>query len=165
MWKLLLNFVPGVGPFLSEGATLLGGIFTYIGRHWKVFAVLAMIGCIAYQNFEKTRFVFGLETIPHMNIQIEQDKKDIAGLKADLAVAVTANQKLTGDISSLNVVVGQWKSVSDKLQKQNDALQGTLDKQRIANNKKVQDILNGKTPVTCEDSIGYLRNEKGALTW
>lgn len=165
MWKLLLNFIPGIGPFLSEGATLVGGIFTYIGRHWKVFAVLAMLGCIWYQNFEKTRFVFGLETIPHMNIQIEQDKKDIAGLKADLQVAATANKTLTGDIGSLNTVVGQWKSVSNNLQKQNAALQGKLDQERVANNKKVQDILNGKPPTTCEGSIDYLRQEKGALTW
>lgn len=158
MWKLLLNFIPGIGPFISKGAT-------FIAKHWKVFAILGMLGCIWYQNFAKTRFVFGLQTIPHLELQIVQDKKDITGLKADLATAVAANQKLTGDISALNSVVGQWKDVSDKLQKQNGALQGNLNKMRTANNKKVQDILNGKTPATCEDSIEFLRNEKRVLTW
>ncbi len=165
MWKFLLNFILGVGPFLSEGATLVGNAFSFVMKHWLVFLFLGMAGTIAYQNFANDRFLLGLQTVPHLEAQIAQDQKDITGLKADLATAVAANNKLTGDIGSLNVVVGQWKSISDDLQKKNAALQGTLDKERVANNKKVQDILNGKTPVTCEDSIGFLRQEKGALTW
>lgn len=158
MWKLLLNFIPGIGPFISEGAT-------FIAKHWKVFVILGMLGCIWYQNFAKDRFVFGLQTIPHLELQLVQNQKDITALKTYLATAVTANNKLTSDISSLNVVVGQWKGISDKLQKQNAVLQSTLDKQRIVNNKKVQDILNKKTPATCEESIVFLRNERGVLIW
>jgi peptidoglycan hydrolase CwlO-like protein len=158
MWKVLLNFIPGVGPFLSEGWTLLSGVGSYIAKHWVMFLFLGMAGTIWYQNAAQTRFVFGLETVPHLRAQIVQ-------LQAQVKQVEDANAKLTNNISSLNSVVGQWKSVSDGLQKKNDALQGILDKERVANNKKVQNILNSKTPTTCEGSIDFLRQQKGQLTW
>lgn len=158
MWKFLLNFIPGVGPFLSEGWTLFSGIGGYIAKHWVVFLFLGMAGTILYQNEATTRFVFGFDTLPY-------ERQQIVKLQADLKLAVDANQKLTTNIEALNSTVGQWKSISDDLQKKNGQLQGTLDKERVVNNKKVQDILNSKTPTTCEGSIEFLRQESGALTW
>lgn len=158
MWKFLLNFIPGVGPFLSEGWTLLGGIGSYVAKHWIVFLFLAMAGTIAYQNLSKTRFIFFAETIPHLQAQVTQ-------LQGALNQAVAANQKLTTDISAVNGIVGQWESVSNNLQKQNQALQGQLNQERVANDKKVQDILNSQTPTTCEGSIDFLRQESGVLQW
>lgn len=158
MWKFLLNFIPGVGPFLSEGWELLSHAGSYIAKHWIVFLFLAMAGTIWYQNFASTRFLFGFDTLPH-------ERQQVAQLQSQLQTAVTANQKLTSDIAAVNGIVGQWKSVSDGLQKQNNALQGKLNQERAANDKKVQDILSGTTPTTCEGSIDFLRDESGALTW
>lgn len=165
MFKLLLNFIPGVGPFLSEGWTLLGGVGGYIAKHWIVFLFLGMAGTIGYQNFASTRFVFGLNTVPYLEKKIAQDQIDIAGLKHDVQIAADANKQLTVSIGALNTDVGQWKSISDGLQKKNDALQGQLVQMRKDTDKKIQNILNAPTPKTCEASIDFLRKERSELTW
>lgn len=158
MWKLLLNFIPGVGPFLSAAAD-------FVAAHWKFFVIAAMIGTLAYQNFATKRFVFFLETIPHEQLVIKQDEATIAGLKNDLQQAVTANQKLSTAIGALNTTVGDWEAKTTELQKENDALQGKLNQMRTDTNKKVTTILNSKTPATCEASIDFLRTEKKDLSW
>lgn len=158
MWKLLLNFIPGVGPFLSAAAD-------FVTKHWKFFVIAGMIGTLAYQNFSVHRFVFGVETIPHEQLIIKQDEAQIANLKDDLKQAVDANKKLTFSIGALNTTVGEWKSRTDELEAQNQLLQGNLDQMRVDTDKKVQDILNIKTPTTCKDSIDLLRFEREKLTW
>ena len=158
MLKFLLNFIPGIGPFLSAASGIFSSVFGFVLQHWKFFTIAAMVGTIVYQNEAKTRFVFGLNTIPYLQVQV-------VSLKKDLAQAVDANQKLTTSIGALNTTVGEWEAKTAALQKQNDALQSKLNQMRTDTNKKVQDILNGKTPTTCEASIDFLRQEKGGLTW
>lgn len=165
MLKFLLNFIPGIGPIMSAIATIATNVFQFVLQHWKFFAIAALVGTIAYQNFSATRFVFGLETIPHEQVVIKQKDDQIVELKADLAKVVTANQNLTTSIGALNTTVGDWKQKSDELEAQNKALQGKLDQMRVETDKKVQDILNMKTPATCKDSIDFLRIEREKLTW
>ena len=165
MFGFLLNFIPGVGPLLATAGTILSNVLDFVMKHWKFFAIASLVGCIAYQNFEPTRFVFGLETIPHEQLVIKQDQVQIANLKDALNQAVTANQKLTTSIGALNTTVGEWEAKTSELQKENDALAGKLADLRVQTNKKVQDILNSKTPTSCEASIDFLRTEKGGLTW
>lgn len=158
MWKLLLNFIPGVGPFLSAATS-------FVAAHWKFFVIAAMIGTLAYQNFSTKRFVFFLETIPHEQLVINQQKSDIAALHNALNIVVSSNQKLTTSIGALNTTVGDWEAKTTELQKQNDALQGKLNQMRTDTNKKISDILNTVTPTTCEASIDFLRTEKKDLSW
>lgn len=150
---LLLKFLPGLEPFFTM-------VENFIIKYWKQIVICLMIGTIAYQNFSAHRFVFWIQTIPYLEGQVAKDQVMIKKLNADLDIAAKANAALAGTIQQDNATVQQWKDVSDKLQKQNDALQGKLTKMRTDNNKKVSDILNSKIPATCEDSIQYLRDHK-----
>lgn len=163
--KLLLNFIPGIGPIMSAISTFFSTALAFVVKHWKFFAIGALVGTILYQNFATTRFVFGLETIPHEQTVIAQRDKDIVGLKANLATVVTANKNLTDSIGQLNSTIGQWKSITDDLKKKNADLQKRLNQMRVDTDKKVKDILNTKTPVTCEDSFDFLRAIREKLTW
>lgn len=155
---LLLTFLPRIEPFLST-------LEKFIVAHWKEVLVALLIGMLAYQNFSSHRFVFFIQTIPYLEQKLTADEAEIKQLKDDLHIAADANAKLTTTIQQETSTVEQWKAVSDKLQKQNDALQGKLTLMRTDNNKKVQSILNAKTPQTCEESIQFLRDETKNLTW
>jgi uncharacterized coiled-coil protein SlyX len=158
MLKFLLNFIPGIGPALSAA-------WSFIAAHWHFFAVAAIVGMLAYQNFSNTRFLFGIPTIPHLEQQVAADKVEIDTLTKDLDIAAKANATLAKSITDQNTTIGQWKDVSDKLQKQNDALVGTLAQMQHDTSTQVTAILKGKTPETCEASIQYLRDMRQKLTW
>ena len=130
----------------------------FLLKYWKEVVLGLMIGTIAYENLSHTRFFLWADTIPYL-----ADQNKI--LTANLKVAVDANKNLTESIGGLNSVVGDWKSKSDELQKQNLQLQGKLDGMKMANDKIVQSILNAPTPKTCDDSITFLRNTKKELIW
>ena len=158
MWKMLLNFIPGVGPFLST----LG---TFIVDHWKFFAIATMIGMLGYQNFSSTRFLFGIPTIPHLKQQVNSDQVEIKQLQANLKTASDANAKLTASIQAQDLAIAQWANVSEDLKQDNAKLQATLDDMYKTNNNKVDNILKTKPPATCEASIQYLRDSKQKLGW
>lgn len=162
MFKFLLDFIPGVGPFLSAAAS---GIGDFVSKHWKVLLVALMLGTIAYQNFSSRRFVFFIETIPYLESRVATDEAQIKKLQADVVEAATANATLTRTIQDDNATVKQWMTISDSLQKQTDALVGTLKQMNAENNKTVTSILNSKTPQTCEESIQFLRDEQENLKW
>ncbi len=158
MFKFLLKFVPGWGPALSAA-------WDFIVKHWKFFLFAGLIGLIVYQNKVATRFLFGLETIPHMREVVAKKDEEIVQLTTDLQTAVAANGQLTISIDQLNTTVSVWVKTSDELKKKNADLQLRLNQMRKENDKKVQDILNGQTPETCEASIEYLRDQRLKLTW
>ena len=158
MFKFLLNFIPGVGPAISAA-------WSFICEHWHFFAVAAIVGMLAYQNFSDTRFLFGLPTIPHLEAQVAQQQTTIDSLKKDLDIAAKANAALTKTITDQNDTIGQWKTITEKLEKNNDVLAATLKQMQHDTNAQVTEILKGKTPETCEASIQYLRDMRQQLKW
>lgn len=165
MFKFLLKFIPGWGPALSTAWGFITTGFQFVVKHWKFFSIAAMVGLIVYQNQAVSRFLFGLETIPHMRTVVVARDKEIVQLKTDLKTAVDGNAKLTSTIGELNTTVAEWQKTSKDLEKKIKDLQVRLDKMRKENDKKVQDILNGQTPESCEASIEYLRDQRLKLTW
>lgn len=156
--KLALNFIPGVGPFLSSASDL-------ISKHWKAVVIGTMIGLLAYQNFSSTRFLLWMPTIPHLKAEVVQRDAKIKTLQGELDTSIKANEKLTTTIIAQNDVIGEWKTISEGLQKKSDEILGELTSMRKESNTATQKILNGQTPKTCEDSIDYLRNMRSQLTW
>jgi regulator of replication initiation timing len=140
MFKFILNFIPGVGPFVSA----IGG---FVAKNWKLVMLAALIGTIAYQNLSATRFVLGAQTIPYLEQQLVAKQTEIAELKNTLQVAVEANDNLTKAIETTNATIKEWVDISN------------------ATDTQVTDILNADTPKTCEASIQYLRDMKQKLTW
>lgn len=165
MWRFLLSFIPGIGPIMTAIGQFISNVFAFVVKHWKFFAIAALVGTLLYQNFATTRFVFGLETIPHLQGEVAKRDEQIKNLKEDLNKVVTANQALTNSIGALNTTIGQWKSISDELKKKNADLQKHLNQMRIDTDKRVRDILNAQTPATCEESIDFLRDQRQKLTW
>ena len=128
MFKFLLNFIPGVGPFLSSAVS---GIGSFIAKNWKIIIVAAMIGFIAYQNFSSTRFVFFVNTIPYLEHQITSQQKQISTLKSDLVIAAAANARLAQAIKNNNNTVQQWMNISSTLQNKITLLNAKLNKWRL----------------------------------
>lgn len=155
---ILLSFLPKLEPFLTA-------LENFVVTYWKQIVICLMIGTIGYQNFSTVRYALWIDTIPYLKQQMAKDEVQIKTLTNDLDIAAKANAALAGTIQQDNATVQQWKDVSDKLQKQNQALQSKLDQMRTDNNKKVEQILDGVTPTTCEGSVDYLRKEAPVLTW
>lgn len=146
-----MNILLLILPYLQKGGAALL-------RHWREAIVLSMTFFIWYQNFSETRFVFAINTIPYM-------EKQLAETNSQLDTCKDGNKTLAASIDQRNAEVLKWKEVSDKLEKDNELLIaqiGTLHKQTI---DRVRDILAGKTPKTCAESINYLRDELGEFKW
>jgi len=158
IFSFVTNFIPGVGPFISTG-------LSFVGKYWKEFAVGAMIGIIAYQNFSATRFLLGAPTIPHLQQVVAQDQVQIKTLTGQVKQAGDANASLTNDIKAVNADVAKWKAISDQLQAQNDALQGKLNAIQVQTQTKINNISKLPTPTTCEGSMDLLRKQIPNLTW
>lgn len=158
MWKFLLNFIPGVGPFLSAAGS-------FIAAHWKFFIIAAMVGCIWYQNTQSKRWLFTLGTIPYYEQTVIKQKDTIDKLNSALDTSTKANAVLAGTITALNADVSTWAEKSKELEQQNIALQANVTQVRTDTDAKIKAILNGPAPVTCEDSINYLRNQIPGLIW
>ncbi len=155
---ILLSFLPKIEPFLTM-------LEQFVLTHWKGICICLMIGMLGYQNFSAHRFVLWIETIPYLEQQVAKDQVQIKQLTADLEIAAKANAMLTNTIKQDDATVQQWAQISADLQKKNDALVGQLNKMRSDNNKKVEQILDGTTPTSCEASFDYLRQMESKLTW
>lgn len=155
---LLLTLLPKIEPFLTM-------LEQFIVKHWKAICICLMIGMLSYQNFSHTRYALFIPTIPYLQDQVASDKVLIKQLQDGLAVAAKANDGLTKTIEKQNSTVLEWKAISDTLTAKTLALQGQLNSERVVNNKKVQTILNGDVPKTCEASVEYLRKMESQLTW
>jgi len=155
---LFLTFLPKIEPFFTA-------VENFIVAHWKGVLIVLMASFIFYQNFSNTRFLFDIQTIPHLNAQLATDEAQIKTLKSDLDIAAKANAGLTTTIQNQNATINQEAVISAQLQKKNAALATQLATERVANKKKVSDILNGQVPQSCEASVQYLRQMESKLSW
>jgi uncharacterized coiled-coil protein SlyX len=127
-------------------------------KHWKPIIVILMVLTIVYQNFILTQYVFGLDTLPSLRQTIIEQQENIDTI-------TKANKTLSDTIDARNKEVLAQKNLSEKFENQLQTLSDELQKYRDKTNKKAADILNDKTPKTCEDAIEYLREGRRDLNW
>jgi len=127
-------------------------------KHWREAIVLSMAFFIWYQNFSETRFVFAINTVPYLEQQL-------ANVNSQLETCKTGNKNLADSIDQRNEEVLKWKDISDKLEAENKLLIGQIGAIHKQTIDQVRDILSGKTPKTCAESINYLREGAGEFKW
>lgn len=147
-------------PFLLPLLGMLNPakILAFVVQYWKELLIAAMVSTLLYQNFSETRFVFGAETIPSLEMRLEAAKKAVDVCKA-------GNEKLVEAIDERNSEVQKWKEITNTLQNDIDNLSTELDNMRTTTKKDVAVILNNPTPKTCEAAIDYLRDGRKDLQW
>lgn len=133
-------------------------LIPFIIANWKVILILGMAFIIWYQNFNDTRFLFGAETIPSLEMQLEA-----AVVAVDICKA--GNDVLSEAIDERNAEVQKWKGISTGLEQDIANLENVLGKMRNQTKTEVEVILKGDTPKTCEASIDYLRDGRKDLKW
>ncbi len=133
-------------------------LIPFIIANWKVILILGMAFIIWYQNFNDTRFLFGAETIPSLEMQLEA-----AVVAVDICKA--GNDVLSEAIDERNAEVQKWKGISTGLEQDIANLENVLGKMRNRTKTEVEVILKGDTPKTCEASIDYLRDGRKDLKW
>lgn len=133
-------------------------LIPFIIANWKVILILGMAFIIWYQNFNDTRFLFGAETIPSLEMQLEA-----AVVAVDICKA--GNDVLSEAIDERNAEVQKWKGISTGLEQDIANLENVLGKMRNQTKTEVEIILKGDTPKTCEASIDYLRDGRKDLKW
>jgi len=133
-------------------------ILAFVVKYWKELLLAGMVFTLLYQNFSETRFVFGAETIPSLEMRLEAAKNAVKVCKA-------GNDKLSAAIDERNEEVQKWKGITTKLQHDVNALNGKLTKMRKATKNDVKVILHDPTPKTCEGAINYLRDGRKDLKW
>ncbi len=133
-------------------------LIPFIIANWKVILILGMAFIIWYQNFNDTRFLFGAETIPSLEMQLEA-----AVVAVDICKA--GNDVLSEAIDERNAEVQKWKGISSGLEQDIANLENVLGKMRNQTKTEVEIILKGDTPKTCEASIDYLRDGRKDLKW
>lgn len=122
-------------------------------KHWKLTIILVLLAIIYNQNFMTFQAfrIFGIETIPHI-------KQDLELAKQDLATCEQRKQTLETTIITLNAQIDKWASVSGNLQQQHDQLATDILNERIKSEQRVDDILKGPTPESCDAAFDYLRD-------
>lgn len=133
-------------------------IIGFIVKFWKEILLALMVFTLLYQNFSETRFVFGAETIPSLEMRLEAATKAVNVCKA-------GNVKLEQAIDDRNTEVQKWKEITNTLQDNIDNLSTELDDMRTTTKKDVAVIFNDPTPKTCEAAIDYLREGRKDLKW
>jgi len=130
----------------------------FLLTNWKPILIISMAGLLAYQNLSGTRFLFGAETIPSLNMRLEAATKAINECKS-------GNDALSAAIDDRNAEVVKWKAITTNLENDIGILQKDLDTARVKLNAEVDVILKDETPKTCEASIDYLRDGRKDLKW
>ncbi len=147
-------------PFLLPLLGMLNPVkmLPFIIKYWKELLLALMVSTLLYQNFSETRFVFGAETIPSLEMRLEAATKAVN-------VCKEGNLKLEQAIDNRNSEVQKWKEITNTLQNDIDNLSIELDDMRTSTKKDVAVILNDPTPKTCEAAIDYLRDGRKDLKW
>lgn len=134
--------------------------FGFIVEHWKPITIISMVAVILYQNNFQTEYLkfVGLRTIPGIEEEIQVKEEQLAECEG-------SRVELKSQIESVNTQIQEWSDISSSLQEQNTKLEAELRNQAEESQKKVQDILDGYTPGTCEESIQYLKDAVEELKW
>lgn len=133
-------------------------IAAFVMKNWRECLVVGLAFTIWYQNFNETRFLFGAETIPSLEMRL-------AGATDALDICKAGNDTLAEAIDERNTEVERWKEISDGLEQDIANLQTTIGGMRIETKAEVEVILEDKTPESCKASIDYLRDGRGELRW
>jgi len=133
-------------------------LIPFIIANWKVILIAGMAFTIWYQNFNDTRFLFGMETIPSLEMQL-------AAAVVAVDICKAGNDALSEAIDERNAEVQKWKGISVGLEQDIANLQTVLGEIRNQTKTEVEVILKGETPETCEASIDYLRDGRKDLKW
>ena len=138
---------------------LLGIAKVFLDKFWREILIVSLIGSLLYLTQVETRYFFWIDTIPYL--QKQNDK-----LLADIAVCANGNELLTSTIKTRNDEIGEWKAVSNELEKKNKKLYRELGVLRGKTAAKVGGILQGATPKGCDAAFQYLKESAvGDLKW
>jgi DNA anti-recombination protein RmuC len=132
-------------------------VFQFVAKNWKQLAIAAMIGLIFYQNFIEHRFVFGMNTIPHLQSKIVELEQELEVSRSNFEICQKGNQRLEEAIKQQNEQIAVLGDLTKQFDERFGELNDTLDNMRRDTNQTVQDILNAPTPETCEAALDYLR--------
>lgn len=121
---------------------------SFLMKNWQMLLIVSFLAFVYYLH----------------QVKIPSLEQEITELKFKVSMCEFNNNTLKGSISQFNNQISNWKSVSEDLQKRNDKLTNELIKMRNSVNIKAAEVLNIKTPKTCQDSIDLLKNI-GDLQW
>lgn len=141
----------------AKMAAGLSMVFKFVVENWKQLAIAGMIGLIFYQNFVEHRFVFGMNTIPHLQAKVVKLENDLEIYQYNFNTCQAGNKRLEEAIKQQNEQIATLGSLTQKFDERFGQLANTLDRMRRDTNQTVQDILNAPTPETCEAAMNYLR--------
>ena len=133
-------------------------ILKFVVENWKPILIGGMAFLIWYQNFNETRWLFGAETIPSLELRLD-------GATDAVDICKAGNDVLSAAIDERNAEVIRWKQISEDLEGDIGILQKDLDDARTKTNTEVEVILKDETPKTCEAAIDYLRDGRKDLQW
>jgi hypothetical protein len=129
--------LPLLAPLASAGPLIL--------QNWKLIAfIMTVMSGIIYIQFLKSE-------ITERDIIVQKQEFTIEGFKKDVA--------------RRNSEIQHWHDIGKAQEKKINSLQASLRIRRTTTSKKVQDILNEKTPTTCPESIEYLLKGTEELKW
>jgi hypothetical protein len=133
-------------------------IMAFVMKNWRECLVAAMAFLIWYQNFNDTRFFFGVETIPSLEMRLE-------GAENAVKICKAGNDTLSATIDKRNDEVKKWKGINNDLEDDIKNLQTAITGIRTETKIEVRTILKDETPKTCPAAIDYLRDGRKDLQW
>ena len=140
----------------------LGGaipnLLEFVMKYWKQMIVISMVAFIYYQNNFETRRLFGVDTIPYYQQELQNAKDDAEHHKQQ-------TEQLIQRFKDVSAEVMEWKKKSETLEQEYKELAGKLIDMRQANQAEVTTILQDATPESCEAAIEYLRQGREDLQW
>jgi len=127
-------------------------------QYWREILIGLLAVTFWYQNYSETRFVFGSQTIPALEIELADSQNK-------LRTCGDANKLLSGKIEASNVRIEEYKELTKELEEDVANLGADLKEERGRTTSAVEDILKDPTPQSCEKAMNYLRDAGKDLKW
>lgn len=151
-------------PVIAVGKGLTKAM-AFVVEHWRGILIGCLVGLMLYQNFSAKQFLFGMDTIPSLQVQTEKLEADLILSKDHLATCVKGNETLSEAIDAQNQALKDLGGLASKMDDEFKKLNESVNKIRKDTNKAVKDILNAPTPQTCEEAMQMLRDGVGDIKW
>jgi len=143
----MLQFLPFL-KFLLNPMKLLELALT----HWKPILIILALGAVWW-------------VWDDMKDTIEEQKTEIAELTQRLNVCKDNQQVLENAISKQNETIDRAKEAGIRAEQRIAELRGRISSLTQEHQTEIDRILNEARPETCEESIEYLIDASGELTW
>lgn len=127
-------------------------IIDFLINNWKIISILLIITSLYFY-------------INSLNNKIKNLNDEVIQLKIDNAYCENSKSTLEKALKTQNHEIDKWVKIGKNSKKEFEALKENLNEKKKISEKELNNILQEKTPESCQEAINYLVDSKKDLIW